>query len=395
MTSPTSSASEGDRRAALVAAISLGTIVSLLGGLTWPLLSLRLDAMGYDGGAIGVSTAAQMLAILVAAPLVPRWAGRFGAMRLLAWAVAAAIAVVLAMGVWQTYASWLVLRFLLGACFEILFSLSDVWVVQLAPPERRGRVLAMFSSVSVAGYATGPLILGTVGFEGGLPFVVGAAVVAVAALPLWFARRSGPIAEGRASTSFGGFVRRTPTIMLAGAMYGFIDLVELSLFPVYAVRSGMAEKDVAHLLSVALYGSIAVQLGLGWLADRFTAPRVLVLCTVNALVCAVALPFAIDRWALAVLVMTVWSGTMSGFFLTGMMMMGLRYQGMDLVAANAVFVVMFGLGSMAGPMVGGAAMDLWDPHGMVATIAVACAAYLPLALFGRDRRPHGSAGTSA
>jgi predicted MFS family arabinose efflux permease len=71
-----------------------------------------------------------------------------------------------------------------------------------------------------------------------------------------------------------------------------------------------------------------------------------------------------------------------------MVMMGRRYKDIDLLAANTVFVVMFGAGSTVGPTLGGAAMDVWDPHGMIATVAAACLAFLPFVLRrGYDKPP--------
>jgi MFS family permease len=159
-------------------------------------------------------------------------------------------------------------------------------------------------------------------------------------------------------------------------MYGFIDVIVLALFPVYGLRSGLDEETIARLISVAVIGSIACQFVIGWLCDRVAPARVLVGCTVGALVAAVALPFAIDTRPLLIAVLCLWGGVMGGFFTVGMVLLGRRYRGTDLLTANTVFVVMFGLGSTTGPTVGGAAMDLWNPHGMVATVVAACVIYL-------------------
>ncbi|MSP83695.1 MAG: MFS transporter [Alphaproteobacteria bacterium] len=385
MTLPTPSTNEVVRRPVLIAAFCTATVVTLLGGLTWPLLSLRLEAMGYEGTAIGINTASQTVAMVLIAPFVAPLAARFGAVRLMLGAVAGAVVVLLLMAAWDSYVGWMGLRFLLGTCFEILFILADVWVVQLAPELRRGRILAMYMSVSLVGFAMGPLIIDAVGSGGWPPFLAGAACVTLAAVPLFLARRHGPRAEGRRTSSYLGYVRRTPVIMLAGAMYGFIDLIELSLFPVYAVRSGMEEAAVVRVLSTGVLASIGLQLGIGWLSDRIGPWRMLLVCTLLALACAVALPFAIVGWWPTMVVVMMWSGAMGGFFTVGMMLMGQRYGGIDLVAANSVFVVMFGAGSMVGPLAGGAAMDLWDPHGMVAAMVVACLAFLPFILFSPDR----------
>jgi MFS family permease len=358
-----------------------GAIVTMMAGLAWPLLSFRLEAMGYAGTAIGLSTAAQTAAMILIAPLVPWLARKVGAIRLMLLAVVNSIAVLLAMAAWESYASWLVLRFLLGCGLEMLFILSDAWVIQLAPERQRGRILGVYTAVGFVGFAGGPLIIDAVGSHGWAPFLGGVACAALAAVPLWLVRRVGPALEGRPSGGFLMFLRATPTIMLAGAMYGFIDVVVLALFPVYGLRSGLDEGTIARLISLTVIGAIVCQFIIGWLCDRVRPSLVLVGCTVVAALAAVALPFVIDTGVALFAVLCVWGGVMGGFFTVGMVLLGRRYDGPDLLTANTVFVVMFGLGSTVGPTIGGAAMDAWDPHGMVAVVAMVCVIYLIFLLF--------------
>jgi MFS family permease len=371
-----------NRRMALVAVIGAATIVTLCSGLAWPLLSLRLAAMGHSGSEIGFSTAAQSLAMVAVAPFVARWAARVGAIRLMLAAVVGAVAMLVAMAAWETYAAWFVLRFLLGVCMEILYILSDAWVIQLAPPAIRGRILGIYTSVSLVGFACGPLVIDVVGVAGWTPFLVGAVCVGLAAIPLWASRRIGPAAEGRTSRTFFSFFLAAPVIMLAGAMFGFVDVMALALLPVYALRSGFDESGIARLVTYAVVGSILWQIPLGWLCDRVERRLILAGCTLTACLCGIALPFAIHTLPAAVAVLVMWGGAMGGFFTVGMVMLGERYQGPDLLAANAFFVLMFGFGSMVGPTIGGIAMDLWDPHGMPAVMALISAIFLPFALRG-------------
>jgi MFS family permease len=66
-------------------------------------------------------------------------------------------------------------------------------------------------------------------------------------------------------------------------------------------------------------------------------------------------------------------------------MAGDRFRGSQLVAANAAVVMCYGFGSLAGPVLGGAAMTLSGPHGLMWVIALAVLIFLP-ATFIRGRR---------
>jgi hypothetical protein len=67
-------------------------------------------------------------------------------------------------------------------------------------------------------------------------------------------------------------------------------------------------------------------------------------------------------------------------------MAGDRFRGGALVAANAAVVMSYGLGSLLGPALGGVAMDLWDPHGLLALFALAFAGLVATARPARGGR---------
>ncbi len=48
----------------------------------------------------------------------------------------------------------------------------------------------------------------------------------------------------------------------------------------------------------------------------------------------------------------------------------------DLLVANAAFILAYELGGAIGPALGGAAMDLWDPHGLPLAVAGTLAGFL-------------------
>ncbi|MCH8809267.1 MAG: hypothetical protein IH993_05455 [Proteobacteria bacterium] len=52
---------------------------------------------------------------------------------------------------------------------------------------------------------------------------------------------------------------------------------------------------------------------------------------------------------------------------------------------NAAFILAYEVGGAIGPALGGAAMDLWDPHGLPLAVAGALAGFLLLAASRRSR----------
>ena len=70
-----------------------------------------------------------------------------------------------------------------------------------------------------------------------------------------------------------------------------------------------------------------------------------------------------------------------------LILVGERYRGADVAAANMARGVLYGLGAFAGPSMAGFAFELWKPHGILALIAIVALLFLPVAVFGERAPP--------
>ena len=74
---------------------------------------------------------------------------------------------------------------LLGAAVgSSIFTAGEAWINQLAGDTGRGRIIGIYAAALSAGFGTGPLVLSLTGIEGWPPFLVNAAISALATLPL-------------------------------------------------------------------------------------------------------------------------------------------------------------------------------------------------------------------
>ena len=83
--------------------------------------------------------------------------------------------------------------------------------------------------------------------------------------------------------------------------------------------------------------------------------------------------------------LALWIGLFSGVYIVAMALVGERFRGPDLVTANAAMGLLWGLGSLTGPALSGAAMDIWDPDGFPGTLAAFTALVLLLTVWRRLR----------
>ena len=75
-----------------------------------------------------------------------------------------------------------------------------------------------------------------------------------------------------------------------------------------------------------------------------------------------------------------------GVFTVGITLLGERFRDIELVSANAVFSVLFGVGGMLGPFLAGTAMSAIGPAGFPLSLLVAVVIYALFALYRQFTR---------
>ena len=76
----------------------------------------------------------------------------------------------------------------------------------------------------------------------------------------------------------------------------------------------------------------------------------------------------------------VWGGAAFGLYTVAVTMLGERYRGGELAAANAAFVMTFELANMLGPPAAGSAMDAWQPYGLMVWMTAVAVIFTALAI---------------
>lgn len=352
------------RRRSLVAIIACMSIVGITLGLTYPLLSLILEARGHPRTMIGLNAAMPAVAMLLLAPILPRIIAAAGLKPFLVACIAAEAILILALKAFDDIGSWFPLRFAMGVTTAGLFIAGETWINQVALDAVRGRMMAIYSIAFTSGLAGGPLVLATVGTEGWTPFLIGAACNVAGIVPLLAVRGEAPRLHGRPRFGVLGFVRLAPSLCAAVFAFAAVESATGALLPVYAVRSGYAESTAATMLTVLLVGGIVLQWPVGWLADHTDRYRLIGALGLAAFLSVALVPVSAGTPFALYPLFFVWGGLAAGIYTVALTIQGQRFRGPDLVVSNAAFGVMWGIASMAGPALAGGAMDIWDPHGL-------------------------------
>jgi MFS family permease len=364
----------------LTAAIACISIVGIGLSLVIPLLGLRLEAAGFPARVNGLHIAVSGLATLFGAPLTPVMARLFGVRRLLFWAIGLAVAALLGFAFCDDYRVWLGLRALFGLALTIIFVVSEYWISAAAPPGRRGAVLGLYATVLAVGFALGPALLSVTGAKGPLPFLVAAALVAAAAVPVVAVGDDAAVKiEGQGWPDPRAIFAAAPLALAAALLYGAFETGLNGLLPVFGLRAGFPPAWATFQLTLVAFGNVVFPVPLGMIADRTRKNRLLVVFALFGFAGALALPaFVADRAAYGA-GLFAWGGVVGGIYTVGLALLAEKFQGARLASANAAYIMMYSLGMMAGPPILGFGMDLSSPRGLFDALAVLFMAFLGLA----------------
>lgn len=279
------------------------------------------------------------------------------------------------------YGWWFPIRFLFSVALGALFVLSEYWINALAPPARRGFVMGIYATVLALGFAAGPAILALAGTSGWPPYLAGAALYALAGLPLLLGRGATPALEaGHGARSALAFLIGAPLATLAALLFGGIETGAFTHLPLYGLDLGHGAEQAALLVSLMAIGNVLFQIPIGLLADRFDKRFVLLGIAACGLWGAGFMPFAATAYLPFAALLVLWGGIVGALYTVGLSLLGARYRGADLAGANAAFVMLYGVGLIAGPIWVGAARDLVRPHGFAYALMAMFAVYLALGI---------------
>lgn len=369
-----------DRRRSLAAAIFCTSVVGTTMGLTSPLLSLILYRRGIDSQMIGLSAASQSLAVLAVSPFAPLLIGRLGMRRSAGVCIVIILAMLALLRLFENLDAWFALRFVLGAAVTTLFICTQTWVNRMAPPQARGRIIGAFGFLWSAGYAMGPLTIRLAGVEGWRPFVIAMALVVLAGLPLLFAAApEGEVHRGGLA-GVGGTLRRGGAALAAMLFLGLMDSTALAFLPLFGLRNGLDQADAVTMLFAQELGILAIQLPIGWAVDRADPRRLLLSLSLLAFAICLLLPLLVDLplglWPSLVL-LGIATG---GIWTVSLVLMGRIFEDRHLPSAMALRSLIYGVGSIAGPPIGGLALALHTRSGLPWMMAVVSALFVLLQL---------------
>lgn len=369
-----------------IAAVVLGaTAFSVAQGLTYPLVSLTLEARGFSSSMIGVNAIAYAGGMGASTLLVGALTKRWRPDRLIIFSLVICSLCLATFAASSSFAIWGAARFLLGFFASMIFMLGEAWLNAACPDRLRGRVSGLYGMGICAGFAAGPLAIPLFGSAGGLGFALTAvylAIVAFATAMLMFSTKTVP--EPSTAGDVFRFFKAAPILVGMVFVFGFADIAAISAMPVYFVKMGYSEAFAAISVTVLALPTALAQPFIGVLLDKLPRERVALAAVGVAAVSYLILPSMTSE--IAILGIFALMGTaVFSLYTCALTMLGERYSGAMLVAGSAAFALVYAAGSATGSGLTGAIMEAGGPKAGPLSVGLGLAAFTAVLMFARRR----------
>ena len=363
---------------ALIIGIKLGTLI--------PLLSLILESRGYSNTEIGFNVVAQPLAVILFVRVTPIIIHKIGLAKSIIIAQVFTIILYFTFPVFDTLTSWFVIRFIIGFAGALAWNAFDTWMLSMADDTNRGKIVTIYNTVFVTGFALGPMVLYITGIDGWLPFIVISALSFIAIIPLVALEIDDPELPEKKTLPVLATIIAAPTIFGAAILCGLDDVMFVSFFPIFMIKNQFAQEIALQYVTITLVGGVMCQPLIGVMLDRFNKRILMNSAVIITFICPIIFSFYLDNFYVMAVSCFIWGGAASGLFSISLTMLGERYSASQVAGATAILVMVFECGSLAGPVVGGRIMDMFGPMGFIYTITSFTFLFLLISIYRTIRR---------
>ncbi len=260
--------------------------------------------------------------------------------------------------------SWLLLRAVVGFGCVGVFVTTESWLNSKAQPSDRGRVFSIYMVGTFLALAVGQLLIGWVPMEGAGPFNAIVALFAIALIMVSTTRAEAPLQTPTPKLAYGELARAAPVAVVGCIVNGLITSAFYALVPAWMQDKGLERGIIARFMLVAVLGGLAFQVPVGRLSDRFDRRIVLAVLSIGFAATAIVLVFLPrpSLWALPFAAML--GGFMSTLYPVCVANAHDRMPADRVVAVSGQLILISGLGSVVGPLIGTNIMARSDIDGL-------------------------------
>ncbi|RLP26127.1 MFS transporter [Mesorhizobium sp. YM1C-6-2] len=356
-------------------------------GLHGLLLPLRGQLEGFSTAALGLMGTAWAGGFVTGCFFAPRIVRRAGHVRAFGAFAASGAIIALLTGLMIDPYAWIVLRAFTGFVMAGAFMVIESWLNERASNENRGTVFGLYMMVTYASIMAGQMMVaaGDVGTQS--LFMVTGIFFCLALLPTAVSTAAHPTPLQDVSLDLKRLYATSPVSAGACLLIGVANGAWGTLGAVYGARIGISTAEIALMMSLVVVAGAALQMPVGRLSDKTDRRYVLIGASLASAIVGVLIFVATPRSGAFVLTMTAAYGAFAyTLYSLAVAHANDHANAEDFVKVSGGLLLLYGFGTMIGPVIGAALMGSMRPESLFLATAFAHFALVGFSILRIRRR---------
>ena len=356
-------------------------------GLHGLLLPLRGQLEGFSTASLGLLGTAWAGGFVTGCYFAPRIVRRAGHVRAFGAFAASGAIIALLTGLMIDPVVWILLRACTGFVMAGAFMVIESWLNERASNENRGTVFGLYMMVTYASIMAGQMLVaaGDVGTES--LFMVTGIFFCLALLPTAVSTAAHPTPLQDVSLDLKRLYATSPVSAGACLLIGVANGAWGTLGAVYGARIGISTAEIALMMSLVVVAGAALQMPVGRLSDKTDRRYVLVGASLASAIVGVLIFIATPRSGAFVLAMTAAYGAFAyTLYSLAVAHANDHADAKDFVKVSGGLLLLYGFGTMIGPVIGAALMGSMRPESLFLATALAHFALVGFSILRIRRR---------
>lgn len=365
-----------------VMALLSGTLFLFLGnGLHGLLLPVRGSAEGYSNEILGLLGTTWATGFVLGCFLAPKLVMRIGHVRAFSSFISIISITALLTGIVVDQYWWVVLRAVTGFCTAGTSMIIESWLNERATNESRGTIFSFYISITLFGVVGGQMLVPFADPSTTIPFMLCGISYCIAMLPTTLSTAASPQPLKSVTLDLPKLYRNSPVSCVGILLIGIANGAYGTLGAVFGSRAGLSGGTIAIMLSATILAGALMQFPAGRLSD--TTDRRYVLAALSGFSALAALLLVLLQPlspTVLIALVVMYGATANALYPIAVAHANDFASSDDFVKVSGGLLLLFGIGTIIGPTIGGPVMTALGPHALFAVTATAHLALTAYAL---------------
>ncbi|MDQ7816372.1 MAG: MFS transporter [Melioribacteraceae bacterium] len=344
-------------------------------GLVTPVTVMLLEQNGASSFLTGSVTMIGYLSIVFFSSYTGRLIDKYKVKKILLAGLTIWMLGALAHVFWYVYPILFPVKFIMGIGGTFIFVSTEVMINYYSNETNRGKNISLYVVLLSVGVAFGTLLIWTITIADWFPFVIGSSIMFLVLVFEYFILDDFEIKSVNEPREKMRISEMPLMGLVAGIIYGLFESSIIVALPLFGLRNLFSTEEVSFFLASFVIGGVVLLYIIGHIADKINKFRLLLYISFILAILFIV-PIFLSGFGYLLAAFFVMGGIVPAFYTVGLNYTVEKVDKKFMAQANGFFVMMYGVGTIAGPLAGSMMVEIDKQYGYWVLASGLCILFL-------------------